>query len=552
MAYVSGTQRTTVYTPGNQLGSGGEGTVYAISGLSDKVLKIYHPTHFKTEANRSTMERKLRAMLKMNVDTIVDGKLRLAWPTDIVYENGKMVGFVMPKVTAPLKIFDLYRPIVPKTSLTKKRDTAHPRYHWKYSVQYAYNLAWVVNYVHCKDIVIGDLNQNNIVADPKTGAVILIDCDSFDIRDPISKEHFPCTYALPEILAPELQRVGTFANGKFTRESDNFSLAIHIFRLLMNGEDPFGGLVTTNASQSAIAANTSIVNGECPYVRAVPGKTLHPRMLPLSFLPGSLQTLFRRTFDYTAITAQSRINNRARAGEWMEALLLIGQEKPTTPVITCPKDKSHVYPAHNGACPWCKILAATNQQPKTPSPPSYTPSYTPPKTTGTSSYHQSAATGKSSSNSQNNQNSSTSSRSKSGCSWFGILLLLTVLIAALYFFRDEILPIVTPGTTGFAQEMTDGSTSEEYILANSATQYLTETDLEGLTDEELTLARNEIYARHGRKFNTEWIRNYFLGTSWYEEIYDPDEFDENVYSFFNEYEWANLHLIIEYQDEKDP
>lgn len=539
MAYISGTKRTNVYTPGHLLGSGGEGAVYEIVGSSDKVLKIYHATHFKTEVERSTMERKLRAMLNMNVAAVVENKLRLAWPTDIVYENGKMVGFVMPKVTAPLKIFDLYREIVPKTSLTKKRDTVHPGYHWKYSVQYAYNLAWVVNYVHSKGIVIGDLNQNNIVADPNSGAVILIDCDSFDIRDPISKEHFRCTYALPEILAPELQTVGTLANGNFTRESDNFSLAIHIFRLLMNNADPFGGQITTNASQSAIAANTSIINGECPYVRAVPGKTLHPRMLPLSFLPSSLQTLFRRTFDYTAITAKSRINDRARASEWMEALLLIGQKNPTTPLVTCPKDMSHVYPSHNVSCPWCKVLVAMKQPvrpvpPPSPSPHPIPPSPQPrpvppppPRSVPPSPKH----------------------KGKYGC--FVALLLLLFVVFALYLFRDNLAPIYDPVqdfiSSVFQTEPTVPDTG--YILPNSNTEYLTEADLTGLTDQELVLAKNEIFARHGRKFDTKEIRDYFLKTSWYEELYEPEFFDQNVYSFFNEYEWANLHLIRAYRGE---
>lgn len=45
----------------------------------------------------------------------------------------------------------------------------------------------------------------------------------------------------------------------------------------------------------------------------------------------------------------------------------------------------------------------------------------------------------------------------------------------------------------------------EYILFNSDSIMLTETDLEFLSDRELELARNEIYARHGRKFNTDYI-----------------------------------------------
>ena len=62
----------------------------------------------------------------------------------------------------------------------------------------------------------------------------------------------------------------------------------------------------------------------------------------------------------------------------------------------------------------------------------------------------------------------------------------------------------------------------EYILFNSDSIMLTETDLEFLSDRELELARNEIYARHGRKFNTDYIQQYFDSKSWYKGTIDAD------------------------------
>ena len=82
-----------VYTLGAQLGTGGEGIVSEIQGENSKVAKIYKADRFKTDQDRFTMERKLKAMLDMNISVYVDGKLRLAWPLDILYENGSMVQF---------------------------------------------------------------------------------------------------------------------------------------------------------------------------------------------------------------------------------------------------------------------------------------------------------------------------------------------------------------------------------------------------------------------------------------------------------------------------
>ncbi len=84
----------------------------------------------------------------------------------------------------------------------------------------------------------------------------------------------------------------------------------------------------------------------------------------------------------------------------------------------------------------------------------------------------------------------------------------------------------------------------EYILPTSNSAYLTEADLAPLTKEQLRLARNEIYARHGRKFKDASLNEYFLGKSWYVPLIEPDHFNENV---FNDYETANRKLIADYE-----
>jgi YARHG domain len=44
---------------------------------------------------------------------------------------------------------------------------------------------------------------------------------------------------------------------------------------------------------------------------------------------------------------------------------------------------------------------------------------------------------------------------------------------------------------------------------------LTDTTLRGLTLYDLRLLRNEVYARHGRRFETPWLRDYFKNWPWY-------------------------------------
>lgn len=85
---------------------------------------------------------------------------------------------------------------------------------------------------------------------------------------------------------------------------------------------------------------------------------------------------------------------------------------------------------------------------------------------------------------------------------------------------------------------------EDYILPESSSTYLSQSQLNGLTKEEFLYARNEIYARHGRIFVDTNIQAYFNSKNWYTPIYNAEEFDANQDNFFNDYEKKNVELIL--------
>ena len=84
------------------------------------------------------------------------------------------------------------------------------------------------------------------------------------------------------------------------------------------------------------------------------------------------------------------------------------------------------------------------------------------------------------------------------------------------------------------------SDSYEYVLPDSDARYYDERELAGLTASELRLARNEILARHGRKFKDTELQDYFNSKSWYRGIIEPDNFD---FSVLNKYEVSNIEVI---------
>lgn len=81
-------------------------------------------------------------------------------------------------------------------------------------------------------------------------------------------------------------------------------------------------------------------------------------------------------------------------------------------------------------------------------------------------------------------------------------------------------------------------TTGDYILPDIATRYYSENELSGMDANTLSLARNELYARHGYIFKKPELQEYFGGKSWY-----TPQVSEVPDSAFNEYEKANLELI---------
>ncbi|MDF2503573.1 DUF5050 domain-containing protein [Clostridium sp.] len=86
--------------------------------------------------------------------------------------------------------------------------------------------------------------------------------------------------------------------------------------------------------------------------------------------------------------------------------------------------------------------------------------------------------------------------------------------------------------------------SEDFILPNSNSVKLKQSDLDSLTKEQLTLARNEIFARHGYVFTSPEIKSYFESKSWYHS--DPS-YDENTMS---DVEKTNIQLIKNTEESK--
>lgn len=98
------------------------------------------------------------------------------------------------------------------------------------------------------------------------------------------------------------------------------------------------------------------------------------------------------------------------------------------------------------------------------------------------------------------------------------------------------------------QAESEGS-PEEYILYASNKRVLQENEYKQLNAADLRLAINEIYARHGRQYDTTDLNEYFSQKSWYHPQYSKSEFDQIENQILNSYEKENLKLLSSYRNQ---
>ena len=335
---TNGTKYETIEPP---IGKGGEGSVYKIKGMPGSVLKVYK------ENNRTeTRHRKLRAMITSSLSS--QAMQQVAWPSDVVYLQGQFVGYVMPMISNIVDLNVMYSDRYTCTFTER--------------ITIAKNLCAAINSVHNAGQVCGDLNPKNIGVNPRTARITLVDTDSYHITDKNTQRIYRCEVGLPEYLPREIQlkmkNGSNLANASlptFTKDSDHFALAVHIFALLMNGCHPFACAIKNNVninlalSQPSVACPQpieNICNGFFPFYMKKSGIDI-PKYAPeFDMLPIKIRQLFIKAF----VNGHSDPKQRPDAVEWYNAL-----EELENNVKVCKVNKLHIYPKNSSKCPWCEI-----------------------------------------------------------------------------------------------------------------------------------------------------------------------------------------------------
>lgn len=318
--------RGQVVRVGKQLGTGGEGSVFELSGNSRFVAKIYHRPVALEKVE------KLRLMAAVASDELLRFAA-LPVATLSTSLRGPVVGLVMPRVNRHTEIHNLYSPAHRKLNFPDKD--------WLFLVHVAMNCAASFDALHQKSIVIGDVNQGNVLVSDQ-GKVFLIDCDSFQMK--ANGTLYPCEVGVPHFTPPELQGC-TFRDVERTTNHDLFGLAVLVFHLLCMGRHPYAGRFLGSGEmpiEKAIAEYRYAYGPKATTLQMAPP----PQTLELSVVMPQLATLFERAFS----KGSANLDSRPTALDWHAAL-----QEFRNAMTLCPRDKGHRYPQSLTTCPWCKL-----------------------------------------------------------------------------------------------------------------------------------------------------------------------------------------------------
>jgi hypothetical protein len=241
------------------LGVGGEGRVFR---AGDRALKVFFTM---TDARK----KKLAAFPPLLPAPVV-GPVELC--TD---KTGSIVGYAMRALEGAVDIHRLGQRKWRDGNMRASEVLAVFR-----------ELALTVSQLHALGVVVGDLNDGNVLVTAATGTdpwkPWLIDADSMQFAG------FPCTVAHERFLDPRLYGVDLDGGAALSRESDFYALAVLLFASLLYVH-PYGGAHASFPTLLRRAeARHSILRGDV--------KLPHSASRP-DVLPDDAVAWFTKTFD---------------------------------------------------------------------------------------------------------------------------------------------------------------------------------------------------------------------------------------------------------------
>ena len=190
----------------NEIHRGGEGRILLIDSQKDKVAKIYHT------GIKPITEERFKHLMKLNKSIFII-------PNELILQKNTIIGYTMEYAGT-----DFF----PLSSCFSKNFCLRMNINNSTKIKIAKKLIDAVKIAHNKDIIIGDLNQYNILVNKKA-EIKLIDTDSYKTPG----------YKHSGLLLDEIRDY--LYQGIVSKNSDYFALSVLMFNLF-TFTHPFKGI----------------------------------------------------------------------------------------------------------------------------------------------------------------------------------------------------------------------------------------------------------------------------------------------------------------------
>ncbi|POE19105.1 hypothetical protein BV923_20390 [Pectobacterium odoriferum] len=271
---------------GEQISSGGEGTIYK-TNLLNEVCKIYHP-------------QKLTILKQKKIELMTSRKIQrtgICWPSEILFnESHEFVGYLMPKASGRTIQSSMFvKPVLEKT---------FPNWSRVDLVKICISFLEHIKYLHELNIIVGDINPLNFLVCENSDFLWMVDTDSFQLED------FPCPVGTVNFTAPEIQGK-SYSDYIRTKDHELFAIATMLFMLLHPGKPPYsqqgGGSPSDNIKAMNFPYRFTKDNQQYTGENAPQG----PWQNIWNNLSFKLKEAFHNTF---------RLNRRTSIDEWLKLM----------------------------------------------------------------------------------------------------------------------------------------------------------------------------------------------------------------------------------------
>lgn len=330
---------------GGEIGFGREGSVYHIVG-EPFVAKIFHNPTPQTARKIESMAAILSVLFERKKQLL----LKLAWPLGGLYERPDGTGF------KGYYMFGAEGCVSIDVVSQFPRSPAAPTMTERQKIELLIELCRLTAGLHDIGITVGDWNPRNILVGEK-GSLMLLDTDSYGFT--LSGATYDTTCAAPGYIAPEVlqlmemtgvsdfESLAATNTPVFTPQTDDFGLAVHIFKMLNRGIHPYSSgemdldIFDLDDDDIPPSLNSCVCNRRSPFVGTLVGHVIPVYALELDDFGNLMGEAFRRSLF-------GKAQERLDAHTWARLL-----DRYLSETVQCQRGH-HLYHASQDECPYCR------------------------------------------------------------------------------------------------------------------------------------------------------------------------------------------------------